>query len=138
MILSTGMSDYTTVEAALGVLAFGYSHCDMAPSRVAFRSAWADPKARASLQDKVVLLHCTTDYPARAQNANLKAIDSMAAQFALPVGLSDHTLGSAVSVAAVARGACMIEKHLTLSRALPGPDHAASLEPAESPSSSWR
>jgi N-acetylneuraminate synthase len=78
-----------------------------------------------------VLLHCTTEYPAPIEAANLSAMDTMARSFGLPVGYSDHTLGIEIAVAAVARGAVMIEKHLTLDRARPGPDHAASIEPTE-------
>jgi N-acetylneuraminate synthase len=79
----------------------------------------------------VTLLHCVTQYPAPPAAVNLRAMDTMAAAFGLPVGYSDHTAGAAVAIAAAARGATVIEKHFTLDRKLPGPDHAASLEPAE-------
>jgi pseudaminic acid synthase len=79
----------------------------------------------------LVLLKCTSAYPARPEDMHLRTIPDMAAHFGVPVGLSDHTLGIEVPVAAVALGACVIEKHLTLSRAEPGPDSAFSLEPAE-------
>jgi N-acetylneuraminate synthase len=79
----------------------------------------------------VALLKCTSAYPAPPEEMNLPAIPRLAAEFAVPVGLSDHTLGTAVPVAAVALGACIVEKHLTLSRAVPGPDSAFSLEPHE-------
>jgi N-acetylneuraminate synthase/N,N'-diacetyllegionaminate synthase len=79
----------------------------------------------------VVLLHCVTQYPADGDDANLRAIATMRARFGVPVGWSDHTLGIDVAVAAVAAGADVVEKHLTLDRALPGPDHRASIEPAE-------
>ena len=78
-----------------------------------------------------VLLHCVSLYPAPAAGSNLRAMDTMRAAFGVPVGFSDHTEGSAIALAAVAMGADVIEKHLTTSRSLPGPDHAASLEPAE-------
>lgn len=78
-----------------------------------------------------VLLHCVSNYPADPSDVNLRAMDTLAAAFQVPVGYSDHTLGLEVSLAAVARGACVIEKHFTLDRSLPGPDHAASLEPQE-------
>ena len=84
----------------------------------------------AGLED-VVLLHCVTDYPAAASEMNLRALKTLQCAFGLPVGLSDHTAGLTVPVAAVALGACMIEKHFTLDRRLPGPDHSASLEPPE-------
>lgn len=78
-----------------------------------------------------VLLHCVSNYPADPSDVNLRAMDTMSAAFQVPVGYSDHTLGLEASLAAVARGACVIEKHFTLDRCLPGPDHAASLEPNE-------
>ena len=80
---------------------------------------------------ELALLKCTSAYPALPEEANLRSIQSLAAQFQLPIGLSDHTLGIAVPVAAVALGACIIEKHLTLRRADGGPDSAFSLEPDE-------
>lgn len=87
--------------------------------------------ARAAGAEEIALLKCTSGYPALFGEMNLRTIPDMSAAFGVPVGLSDHTLGSAVPVAAVALGACILEKHLTLSRATPGPDSAFSLEPAE-------
>jgi N-acetylneuraminate synthase len=129
VILSTGMATLGEVEEALGVLAHGYSGADDAPGIEAFRAAWRDPSARARLKDKVSLLHCTTEYPCPPQDVNLSAIQSMRAAFKLPVGYSDHTDGFEISLAAVALGATIIEKHLTLDRNAEGPDHAASIEP---------
>ncbi|HEV3404621.1 MAG TPA: N-acetylneuraminate synthase [Gaiellaceae bacterium] len=79
----------------------------------------------------IVLLHCVSAYPAPAADANLRAMATMAGRFGLPVGYSDHTEGDEVALAAVALGACVLEKHFTLDRSLPGPDQRASLEPAE-------
>ena len=79
----------------------------------------------------IVLLHCVTSYPAKIEDTNLKAIETLRQAFKLPVGLSDHTLGITIPIAAVALGACIIEKHFTLDKNLPGPDHKASLEPEE-------
>lgn len=79
----------------------------------------------------IILLHCTTSYPAPLESVNLRVMDTLHDIFHLPVGYSDHTEGILVPIAAVARGACIVEKHITLDRTLPGPDHAASLEPYE-------
>lgn len=81
--------------------------------------------------DEIAVLQCTTSYPAPFEQVNLRAIPAMAGAFGLPVGLSDHTTGTHVAAAAVALGACIIEKHFTLDRRLPGPDQQASLEPGE-------
>jgi N-acetylneuraminate synthase len=130
LILSTGMSTLAEVEAALGALAFGYAPAGAAPSRAAFHAAWASAEARAKVVRQVSLLHCTTEYPAPRDQVNLRAMHTLEAAFGIPCGYSDHTEGIAVSLAAVALGATIIEKHFTLDRTLPGPDHKASLEPA--------
>lgn len=130
IILSTGMSTLAEIEEALGVLAFSVARRD-APSRQAFRDALAGDHARAALRDRVTLLHCTTEYPAPFSDINLKAMDTMRREFGLKVGLSDHSPGISVPIAAAALGACVIEKHFTLDRRLPGPDHKASLESEE-------
>jgi N,N'-diacetyllegionaminate synthase len=79
----------------------------------------------------IVLLHCTTDYPARLEDANLRAITTLRAAFALPVGFSDHTTTTTAAAVAIGLGACVIEKHFTVDRSLPGPDQAASANPDE-------
>lgn len=106
VILSTGMSTIDEVEEALKVL-------------------------KTNGATDITLLHCTTDYPAPLENVNLKAMLTLKEKFGCPVGYSDHTKGIEVSVAAVAMGATVIEKHFTLDRNMPGPDHKASLEPNE-------
>lgn len=106
VILSTGMSWLAEVEAAVTTL-------------------------QGAGCDDVTLLHCVTEYPAPPEQINLRAMATLRAAFGLPVGYSDHTPGIEIAVAATALGASVIEKHLTLDRALPGPDHSASLEPAE-------
>ncbi len=87
--------------------------------------------AREAGCKEIALLKCTSAYPAPPEEINLRTIPHMAEAFGCPVGLSDHTLGIAVPVAAVALGACIVEKHFTLSRDIPGPDSAFSLEPQE-------
>jgi N-acetylneuraminate synthase len=106
MIMSTGMASLAEIETAVET-------------------------ARAAGADQIALLKCTSAYPAPAEEMNLATIPHLAAAFGVPVGLSDHTLGIAVPVAAVALGACIVEKHLTLDRAAGGPDSAFSLEPGE-------
>jgi N,N'-diacetyllegionaminate synthase len=106
LILSTGMSTLGEVEEAVNVL-------------------------KAAGASKLTLLHCVTEYPAPYAEVNLRAMHTLKSAFGLPVGYSDHTPGIDIAIAAVALGAEVIEKHLTLDRSLPGPDHAASLEPSE-------
>jgi N,N'-diacetyllegionaminate synthase len=108
IILSTGMSTLNEIDDALSALV----------------------KNGAKLED-VTVLHCTTDYPARMEEVNLSAMTAIGREFGVKVGYSDHTIGIEVSIAAVALGATIIEKHFTLDRNLPGPDHKASLEPEE-------
>jgi len=86
---------------------------------------------RAVGNDRIILLQCVSNYPADPADVNLRAMQTMAEKFDVPVGYSDHTNGSEVALAAIALGACVIEKHFTLDRELPGPDHRASLEPSE-------
>ena len=132
MILSTGMSTLGEVETALGVLAFGLTAAaDAIPGPHAFTRAFASAEGQSALHAHVSLLHCTTEYPAPHGEVNLRAMDTLGNAFGLPVGLSDHTVGIHIPIAAVARGATIIEKHFTLDRNMPGPDHLASLEPGE-------
>ena len=104
LIVSTGMATLGEVEAAVNTL-------------------------RAAGNPAIVLLQCVSNYPANPADVNLRAMQTMAQAFGVPTGFSDHTAGIEVALAAVALGACVIEKHFTLDRAMPGPDHAASLEP---------
>lgn len=131
IILSTGMATLSEVEAALGVIAFGLLSKNEAPSASAFRSAYLSSEGQRQLQSKVRLLHCTTEYPAPVEDVNLLAIETMHKAFGLPTGYSDHTEGIAVTIAAVALGASVIEKHFTHDKQAEGPDHRASLSPQE-------
>src|SRR5438445_1016883 len=132
IILSTGMATLAEVEQALGVIAFGYLRDPSAqPTAADFANILLDREAWTELRCKLTLLHCTTEYPADPQSINLRAMATLSNAFGLPVGFSDHSRGIHVAAAAVALGASVIEKHLTLDRNLPGPDHRASIEPDE-------
>jgi len=131
IILSTGMCEPNEIETALAVLAFGYTEKKVKPYSGCFKQAYSSSNGKSALMDKVKLLQCTTEYPAPYDEINLLAMKSLKDLFCLPVGYSDHTLGIEISLAATAMGASIIEKHYTLDRKLPGPDHRASLEPDE-------
>jgi len=113
LIVSTGMAELDEVVTAVDTI----------------RAARSAGRFAAPLAEMVTLLHCTSNYPTDNADVNLRAMNTMARATGLPVGYSDHTLGLAVSTAAVALGATVIEKHFTLNSELPGPDHKASLEP---------
>ncbi len=106
VILSTGMAEMDEIQAAINVL-------------------------RENGTEDIKILHCTTEYPAPIEDVNLNVMKTMRETFGYPVGYSDHTQGIEVDLAAVALGATVIEKHFTLDKNLPGPDHKASLEPDE-------
>lgn len=108
VIISTGMSNMDEIEAAINVLEESGTH-----------------------RSKITVLHCTTSYPAPMSDVNLRAMQSIQNKFKVAVGYSDHSLGVEIPIAAVALGATVIEKHFTIDRNLLGPDHKASLEPAE-------
>ena len=108
LILSTGMATLDEIGAALDVL-----------------------EQAGTSRDAITVLHCTTDYPAAMSDVNLRAMLAIKEKFCVKVGYSDHTQGIEVAIGATALGAQLIEKHFTLDRTLPGPDHKASLEPSE-------
>ena len=108
LILSTGMADLGEIEDALGVLTDS-----------------------GTPLENITVLHCNTEYPTPFEDVNLRAMQTIAHAFGVAIGYSDHSLGIEVAVAAVALGAAVLEKHFTLDRNLPGPDHKASLEPDE-------
>jgi len=131
LVVSTGMATLSEVEQALAVIAHAFN-AEVEPADLdEVWEGWTRPDWRRSLQGRVKLLHCTSQYPTPMAEVNLLAMDTLAQAFGLPVGYSDHTEGILIPVAAVARGAVLVEKHFTLDRAMPGPDHRASLEPAE-------
>lgn len=131
LVVSTGMCTLSDVERALGVIAFGLTETREPRGQADFEAAYVSDAGSRALLEHVTLLHCVTQYPAPPEAVNLLAMDTLASAFGLPVGYSDHTRGIEVALAAVARGARIIEKHFTLDRTMPGPDHAASLEPDE-------
>jgi N-acetylneuraminate synthase/N,N'-diacetyllegionaminate synthase len=106
MIISTGMANLCDVEDAITAI-------------------------KSTGNDDIILLHCNSLYPTPVEVVNLKAMETMKTAFKVPVGFSDHTLGIHIPIAAVAMGACVIEKHFTLDRTLPGPDHSFAIEPDE-------
>jgi N,N'-diacetyllegionaminate synthase len=108
LLLSTGMANLGDIEAAIAVI-----------------------EAAGTPRHNITILHCTTEYPTPMEDVNLRAMVSMKHAFGVGVGYSDHTAGIEIPIAAVALGATVIEKHFTLDRNLPGPDHKASLEPHE-------
>jgi len=129
LILSTGMATLSEVEQGLAIVAHALN-ADAEPSDMdEVWRGWSRAEYRNSLRNHVTLLHCTSQYPTPLNEVNLRGMDTLASAFGLAVGYSDHTQGILIPVAAVARGAAVIEKHFTLDRALPGPDHQASLEP---------
>jgi N-acetylneuraminate synthase len=130
IILSTGMATLGEIDAALGVLAFGYLNLDQ-PSASAFQRAYSSEAGQAILKEKVILLHCTSEYPTPMSDVNLRSMDVLQQAFGLPIGYSDHTEGIVVPISAVARGASLIEKHFTIDKTQQGPDHRVSLEPEE-------
>jgi N,N'-diacetyllegionaminate synthase len=108
IVLSTGMADIEEIKQAIEVI-----------------------QNEGIAKDSIIVLHCNTEYPTPMQDVNLLAMKHITKELGVKVGYSDHTLGIEVPIAAVALGACVIEKHFTLDRTLPGPDHVASLEPEE-------
>jgi N-acetylneuraminate synthase len=126
------MATMAEIESVLGVIAYGYLNPNAkAATRADFEAAYASDKGQEVLREKVTVLHCTTEYPAPMEEINLNAMDTIASTFRLKIGYSDHSSGITIPIAAVAKGATVIEKHFTLDRNLEGPDHKASLEPQE-------
>lgn len=131
LILSTGMATLSEVEQGLAIVAHALNaEAEPANMDEVWRD-WSKAEYRNSLRGHITLLHCTSQYPTPLNEVNLRGMDTLASAFGLAVGYSDHTRGILIPVAAVARGATVIEKHFTLDRTLPGPDHQASLEPDE-------
>lgn len=105
IILSTGMSTFKEIDETIGFL--------------------------KNFESEIILLHCTSDYPTKYEDANLRVIEKLQTRYKIPIGLSDHSIGVYTAIASIPLGACVIEKHFTLDKKLPGPDHKASLNPSE-------
>lgn len=131
LVVSTGMATLSEVEQGLAVIAHALNSTAEPAKMEEVWLGWSSHEWRRSLNGHVTLLHCTSQYPTAFSEVNLRAMDTLANAFGLDVGYSDHTEGILIPLAAVARGAKLIEKHFTLDRNLPGPDHKASLEPDE-------
>ena len=132
IILSTGMATLADIENSLGVIAYGLTEGkNTVPKNTNFLKAYSSHTGQQALKEKVTLLHCTTEYPTPPNEVNLNIMNTLSSSFDLPVGFSDHTMGNEIALAAVAKGATIVEKHFTLNKDAAGPDHKASIEPQE-------
>lgn len=132
IILSTGMSNIKEIHAALGMLIMGYEGQEIIEPLFDHAIALhVGNKNHGYLTNYVSLLHCTSDYPTSFCDVNMLAMDTLKNEFQLETGLSDHSEGILIPIAATARGAAIIEKHITLDQNMIGPDHKASLSPEE-------
>lgn len=131
LIMSTGMSTLDEIRGALGIFLLGALEPSQRPDEKRALDIFFSAQGRAYLEKSVTLLHCTTQYPTPLEDVNLLAMDLLREEFGLPVGYSDHSQGIFVSICAAAKSAAVIEKHFTLDKNLPGPDHKASVTPSE-------
>ena len=131
LILSTGMATLGEIEQALMCIAYGLTHAAGIPRRENLLQAYSSKEGQELLKKHVIVLHCTTEYPAPFAEINLKVIRNLRRAFPTPIGFSDHSKGIAIPIASAALGVCLIEKHFTLDKELEGPDHKASLDPLE-------
>lgn len=131
IILSTGMATIEDIHEALSFIAFGLVYPNKRVNKEVSNDFYKTSEAKRWLKEYLTILHCTTEYPTPFRDINLRAMDHLKREFQVNVGLSDHSEGIYIPIAAVSRGAQVIEKHFTISRLLPGPDHRASLEPQE-------
>ncbi len=134
IILSTGMSNLDEIKQALSIITLGYLSKNKKDHKINLNMAYKafnTSKGKKILNKKLTLLHCTTEYPTPIKDINLNAMLTLSEEFNLRVGYSDHSEGFFVSIIALAMGAEVIEKHFTIDKNLPGPDHQASLNPIE-------
>lgn len=130
IILSTGMATIDEIHESLAFIAYGLTGAN----EVVLKDVqvfYETTEAKDLLQRHVTVLHCTTEYPAPFETVNLKAMNQLKDELHVPIGYSDHSEGITVAIAATSLGAVIIEKHFTLDKTLPGPDHLASLNPDE-------
>lgn len=129
LILSTGMASLAEVSDAVDLFAFVATVGGLPTCYADYEGFASGPSRNASWRDRLTLLQCTSEYPTPEGHENVMAMVTLRRRWQLPVGYSDHTLGSTAAICAVALGASVVEKHFTLDRAMSGPDHAASLAP---------
>jgi N-acetylneuraminate synthase len=131
IILSTGMSTLDEIHESLSFIAYGLAYPSQPVDFQSVTSFYKTKEAKDMLKKYVSVLHCTTSYPTNPADVHLKSIDFLRDELHLTIGFSDHSEGILIPIAAVARGATIIEKHFTLDKELVGPDHRASLNPQE-------
>ncbi len=131
IILSTGMATLREIEEALSLIAFGSIYKREPKYKKEYLDCLRYEQSWTSIRKKVTLMHCTTEYPAKYSDTNLRVIDTLKKSYGLPVGYSDHTVGSTMAIGAIVMGATLLEKHITVCKSLAGPDHSSSMEPNE-------
>ncbi len=131
IVLSTGMSTLKEVQAALGAIGLGSTSPETAPSILNSQNWYSENKQSETLKSRITVLHCTSNYPAKTDELNLRAIQTLHENLNLRIGYSDHSSGSWAALVALGLGATCFEKHFTLDVKQDGPDHAASIEPDE-------
>lgn len=131
IIFSTGMSYLNEIEEAIKLIAFGFKYETGYPTQEKTAEAFGDSRVLEQLKERISVLHCTSEYPAPYDEINLKVMEQLSQLYGVQIGYSDHTKGIHIPIAAVALGAKIIEKHITLDKSMEGPDHLASIDPKE-------
>lgn len=131
IILSTGMATMEEIHDALSFIAFGLAFPKKSIEIKQVQTFYRTKEAKQLLNEFVTVLHCTTSYPTKPVDVNLLSMDYLLDELHTKIGFSDHSEGILIPIAAVAKGASLIEKHFTIDKTLPGPDHKASLNPTE-------
>lgn len=131
LILSTGMASIEEIHESLSFIAYGLAFPTKGIEMKKVQTFYRTKEAKQLLNEFVTVLHCTTSYPTKPKDVNLLSIDYLLNELQTQIGFSDHSEGILIPIAAVAKGATIIEKHFTIDKMLPGPDHKASLNPTE-------